>query len=138
LVHLGLLDGRLSGLLSLVSSWRFPVEVEVDVLLELFVLEAFSLRVVVEEDLPLVRLELHAEERLVADVVEGVLVDALRHVDEGELEDGLVEPLLLVGLEVLGLPLGLVGRIGLFPLVPCRHIFVVLLINNDSATKTLL
>ena len=111
---------------------------KVNVLLELFVLEAFSLRVVVEEDLPFVRLELHAEERLVADVVEGVLVDALRHVDEGELEDSLVEPLLLVGLEVLGLPLGLVGRIGLFPLVPCRHIFVVLLINNDSATKTLL
>ena len=79
---------------------------EVDVLLELLVLEAFSLRVVVQEDLPLVRLELHVEERLVADVVEGVLVDALRHVDMGELEDDLVEPLLLVGLEVLSLPLG--------------------------------
>ena len=59
-----------------------------------------------KEDLPLVRLELHVEEHPAADLVEGVLVDAFRHVDVGELEDDLVEPLLLVGLEVLSLPLG--------------------------------
>ena len=101
-----MLNGGLGGLLGLLSCWSFPVEVEVDVLLELLVLEALSLGGVVEEDLPLARLELHVEERLVADVVEGILVDALRHVNVGELEYSIIKPLLLAGLEPLALPLG--------------------------------
>ena len=77
---------------------------QVDVLLELLVLVAGSLGGVVHHWLPLVRPELEGEEHPAADLVELILVDALGHVDVGELEHLLVEPLLLVGLEVHILP----------------------------------
>ena len=77
---------------------------QVDVLLELPVLVASSLGGVVNHRLPFVRLELVSEQDLIADLVECLLVDALRHVDVGELDHLLIKPLLLVCLEMHSLP----------------------------------
>ena len=72
-----LLNSRLGRLLDLVFSRLSPVKVQVDILLKLLVLVTASLRAVIQERLPILRLELKSEQEPSTVLVEGILIDAL-------------------------------------------------------------